>query len=274
MGKTTELKMVINMAEGTKATHVKLAEGGKSIEITYSVFDAIPNLGVPEDDFEQKFPIVEASKLSLEDDFLKHEPKTHFQRMLKESLIAGLKSGLKDFRRPVMDPSFKDDKIVYEAGLMPATGKSCIWWRENAKKFMPERNSRLGNVTEYAAFLGVLIKYLINEMGYTVSQAWEAVCNDSKELGHYRNSENAKNSFESTGSRMIGRLYDLANTSKILSIDNLFDSLRVGASHFEFLRAGGSYDVYSKNFPFAGLYVIIEIDTSNFYSVGWLVLDA
>ena len=55
---------------------------------------------------------------------------------------------------------------------------------------MPERASRLGIKTEYIAFLGVLIKKLVDS-GWKVDDAWDAVCNDSKKLGHYWNSENA-----------------------------------------------------------------------------------
>ena len=214
--------------------------------------------------FEEMFPIVEASKLSLDDEFMRHKTKTVRQKWLKETLMVSIKAGLKDFRRPTMDPSFKDDKIVYEAGLMPATRKSCNWWRENAKKFMPERNSRLGTETQYAAFLGVLIKYLINEMGYTVSQAWKAVCDDSKELGHYWNSENAKRSFESTGSRLIGLFYDLANTCKILSNDD--------GSVFR-LAGGVCYGLGDGN-PLAGMYTVNGPYGSYGCGVGWLVLDA
>ena len=213
--------------------------------------------------FDKMFPIVEASKLSLDDEFLKYEPETYQQKWLKEILTAEIKDGLKDFRRPAMDPSFKNGKIVYEAGLMPVTGKSCYWWYENAKKFMPERNSRLGTKTQYVAFLGVLIKYLINK-GYTVSQAWQAVCDDSKKMGHYLNSENAKHSFEATGCRQIGLFYDLANTHKILG--------NYDGSVFKF--ASGYYDNDSNYF--ALVFMLTEDNPDYCYdnAVGWLVLDA
>ena len=214
--------------------------------------------------FDKMFPIVEASKLSLKDKFLKHEPTSICQKKFKEVLTAGIEAGLKDFRRPAMDPSLKDDKIVYEAGLMPATGKSCDWWRENAKNFMPERNSRLGTETQYAAFLGILIKYLVKERGYTVSQAWYAVCDDSQNLGHYWNSKNAKHGIEATGSRMIGLFYDLANTFKILYNDE-------GSV---FLLAGGGCNHSSNFFPLAYMYSLFDPDNVYSVSVGWLVLDA
>ena len=264
MGKAAEQKTVLNLAEGNKITRVEVINEGRTIEI-YSVLDAILNSTAPEADFERKFPIVEASKLSLDDEFLKYEPETYQQEWLKETLMVGIKTGLKDFRRPAMDPSFKDDKIVYEAGLMPAVGKSCNWWHENAKKFMPERNSRLGTEIQYAAFLGVLIKYLINEMGYTVSEAWEAVGEDSKELGHYWNSKKAKQSFEATGSRLIGLFYDLTNTAKLLSNDD-------GSV---FWIAGGGFNLTSNNFPLADMNTLdIMLNRNLSYCVGWLVLDA
>ncbi len=214
--------------------------------------------------FDKMFQIVEASKLSMDDEFMRHKPTTIRQKTLKEILTDGIKAGLKDFRRPAMDPSFKHDKkIVYEAGLMPAMGESCNWWRENAKKFMPERNSRLGTKTQYAAFLGVLINLLINEMGYTVSHAWEAVCDDSKELGHYWNSKNANEGrCEVTGSRQIGLFYDLANTCKILSNDD--------GSVLWF--TGGAYFFDSNDNPLADLYTV-NFPSNHNYGVGWLVMD-
>lgn len=214
---------------------------------------------------DKNFPIIEASKLSLKDKFLEYEPKTNHQKRLKRTLTVAINAGLNDFRRPAMDPSFKDDKIVYEAGLMPATGKSFNWWSENAKKFMPEKNSRLGTGTQYDAFLGVLIKYLINEGVYTVSKAWWAVCDDSKELGHYCNSKNAKGSFEATGSRRIGLFYDLANTNKFLSHDNDNSS--------DFLFAGGSYKIDSYSCPLSFWFPISRSDPGGAMCVGWLVLD-
>ena len=55
--------------------------------------------------------------------------------------------------------------------------------------------------------------------GWTCCEAWDAICNDSKNLGHYRNSHNAKHQFEDTGSREICGFFDLANTYKILAED-------------------------------------------------------
>ena len=168
---------------------------------------------------DDTFVLVEASKLSLKDEFMKHKPKTDAERKFKELLTKAIQTGIKDFYRPRMDPSFSEDGgICYKAGLKPAVGKSYNWWNKVAVEFYPERHSRLGTRLEYVAFLGVLIKKLVDS-GWTVENSWNAVCNDSRQLGHYWNSKNAKHDLEPTGSREICGFFDLANTYKILARD-------------------------------------------------------
>lgn len=72
-------------------------------------------------------------------------------------------------------------------GQKPAVGKSYNSWIEIVK------NSKwcIGTKSQYIAFLGVLIKRIVDK-GWTVDEAWKAVCSDSKKLGHYINSDNAK----------------------------------------------------------------------------------
>lgn len=210
------------------------------------------------------FVLCEASKLSLDDEFMKHTPCSENERKLKKLLEKAIKSGLKDFYRPVYDPSFdKDGNICYVADAKPAVGKSYNWWKENAKRFCPERGSRLGTKKEYIAFLGILIKKL-SESGWNIAEAWNAVCNDSKELGHYWNSSNAKHEFESTGSRKICVFYDLANTFKILSEDE-----EAGG----YWLAGGYYNNFSNGNPLADLDHDDGRDDDCNHSVGWLVLE-
>lgn len=219
------------------------------------------------------FVLVEASKLSLDDEFMTHKPTTNKEKELKKLLTEAIKKGLKNFYRPVLDPSFNDDgSICYIQGKKPAVVKyymqcnnpsvvrNADWWKEITTKFMPERGSRLGNVTEYIAFLGVLLKKLIKS-GWSKAKAWDAVCNDSKELGHYWDSENAKREFETTGSREIVGFYDLANTFKILMH---------GDCH---CIAGGYYDCKGNADPLSALQYHITPGIGNFGSVGWLVLE-
>lgn len=214
---------------------------------------------------ETYFPIVRASTLSLDDMFLRNEPETRKQCDFKALLTSAIESGLKDFRAQRIDPSFDDNgNIVYGSGQMPAVGKSPNWWKENAIKFLPEKRSRLGTNKEHIAFLGLLLKYLVDEENYTVSDAWKAVCDQSKGLAHYWNSEDSKRSLEPTGSRKIGEWYDLANTYKITTDENTASS---------FFHEGGHCQCNGESFPLTTSSKIIYPDIFYFGSVGWIVLD-
>lgn len=213
---------------------------------------------------EKYFPIAKASTLHLADEFLKHDPATEAQTRFKKALIWAIKSGLSDFRAQRMDACFDEEgNICFKAGMKPAVGKSPNWWKETAKKFMPEKGSRLGTTKERIAFLGLLIKYLIEEKGYAVSDAWKAVCDQSKDLGHYWDSENAKHDFEPTGSRQVGEWYDLANTCKITEDDE--------AGGFSLV--GGIYNNFGDFYPLAVVYRINDPYDDYNVSSGWLVLS-
>ena len=214
---------------------------------------------------DNMFVLVEASQLSLNDKFMKHKPTTNNQRKLKESLTEAIEGGLSNFWLSRMDPSFNEDgtDIVFEAGKIPAVGRYYNWWEEKAKQYLPERGSHLGTITEYVAFLGVIIKNLIAG-GWSVSKAWKAVCDDSRKLGHYLNSENAKHGFEATGSREVCGFCDLANTHKILAWDKAAGG---------FWLVGGSCFFFSYYVPLAYLSHYICLGSDYFYSVGWIVLS-
>ena len=211
---------------------------------------------------ENYFPIVRASTLSLEDHFLDYNPKSERQREFKERLIEIIEYGLSDFRAQRMDATLgENDKICYKAGKRPAIAKTVYWWEKNARDFMPEKKSRLGTTNERIAFLGLLIKYLIEEKGYLEGYAWYVVCDESTDLGHYLDSRNAKHEFEPTGSRQIGEWYDLANTYKLTS--DGFD---------EFSLTGGHSQITGKTSPLGDAHTIYLNRYIN-YGVGWIVLD-
>ena len=204
--------------------------------------------------------LVEASKLSLTDTFMKHKPRTVKEKVFKDTLTKVIKDGIEDFYRPAMDPSFVDEsktKIHYKAGEEPAVGKSYNWWEETVK------NSELclGTKAQYVAFLGVLIKKLVAK-GWTVDQAWYAVCNNSKELGHYIDSNNLKNRLENTGSRKICGFCDLSNTFKILAKDE-------GAGGY--WLAGGGFRHYGYSFPLATSVLYRGYFFNHNDGVAWLV---
>ena len=266
MVKTAEQELRTVLKVEGKITRANILDGGNAIEIFI-----VPNCSQDQSaskeasSFDERFPIVRASTLSKKDSFLKHKPQGKKQENLKKLILKGIDVGLSDFRRPAIDPSFdKDGNIIYKEGEKPAVGKSANFWNEELKKFMADKNSRMGTLLQYAAFLGLLIKYLIEEKGYKVAEAWKAVCDDSKELGHYWNSDDAKHAFEATGSRKIWVFYDLANTCKIVSDDS-------AASGFSLV--GGTYFCNSFDYPLADVGTILDADYNFIYGVGWLVLD-
>ena len=214
------------------------------------------------------FKKVPASELRLKDDFLKFIPKTEQEKVFKEEVTRAIIFGVRDFWRPVCDASFDaNGHICYEPGKMPAVGKSYDWWAENAKDFCPERSSRLGTKSEYIAFLATLIKELVAS-GKSLEWTWNAVCNDSKELGHYWNSNTPRYEFEPTGSREICGWCDLGNVFKILAAGK--EDCNV---HSVYLAV----DLYSRH-GFPNLTSI----KNDFYSrkgdyynaSGWIVLDS
>ena len=264
MAKTIEQKMVLSAPEGGKITKVKIADDGKSVEIiiaTEAVQEQQPAV-MNTENFDEVFPIIAPSEL-VGHKLLKHKPKTRRQERLLADIRKGIELELSAFRAPCMDPSEENGAIVFKPGNKPAVGHSPVWWDETWKKFMPSKNSRSGTDLHWAAFLGKQMKYLVEEKNYSVEDAWKAVCDDSRDLGHYWNSKDAKHGFEPTGSRKVGEHSDLANTCKILR--------RWEASGF--LLAGGDYYNCSGYYPLADLGIINGPDGSYNYSVGWLVLD-
>lgn len=109
----------------------------------------------------------------------------------------------------------------------------------------------------------VEFKYLIEEKGYTVSDAWKAVCDESKNLGHYINSEKAKHDLKNMGSRQVGEWYDLANTRKLI-IDDETDGFWIVSGGCDFFSSLMTLAFVMRVYYY---YVIYE------NSVGWLVLS-
>ena len=132
------------------------------------------------------------------------------------------------------------------------------------KEYNPSRNSRQMTRTEYACRNLYLIQKFV-ESGYEIA-AWEAVCDDSRKIGHYCNSDNPKNDFEPTGSREVCGFCDLGNAWKFLAEDPWEEA---GC----FWAAGGGYHDYSCNNPVADLFHSYGVDDGNVNGVGMLALD-
>lgn len=268
MRETTEQEKILRIDSDQKIVRVEIIDDGHGIK--YYTVPELESKKVQYEtgsmEFEEMFPIVDVEGLSLEESFMQYEPQTFEGKRVKASIIKAKKIGMKNFRIPAMDPSFDDDgeTIIYCKGRKPAVGRSANWWYENAPKFMLGKNSRLRDELEHDVVLGImLIKHLVEEQGYQVAEAWKEVCVDSKDLGHYRKSKNAKHDFETTGSRQIGKCFDLGNTCKIVKKREVSG----------FVRYGGNFKNLSYRYPLADVNSFNDPFIVCNFSVGELVLD-
>lgn len=113
MKTTTEQKISISVPEGSNV-RVKINEEEKKVEVLCNRKKIIISEDILDDSeikgtqeyIEKYFPVVKASELSLEDNFLKYETETPEQTMFKKRLIKVIKLGINDFRAQRMDPTF------------------------------------------------------------------------------------------------------------------------------------------------------------------------
>ena len=202
---------------------------------------------------------VEGSESMIYAKLMEHVAASEKEKFFKMNLKEAISASVPDFEVFACDPSIdKNGKLQFVPGFKPAVGYSYDELNNLAK----ENGLRLGNKFEYVLFLGTLISQLISE-GWSEEESWHSVCSDSKELGHYGNSADAKNDFELTGSRKIAGKYDLANTRKILAKDE---------KACGFWLAGGGCVDDSYLYPLAGLYLDDFYGSRNLVSVGWFVL--
>ena len=135
-----------------------------------------------ENKFNDALFLVKASKLSIEDAFMKNLPKTENERDLMINLAVTMQ-GAKDF------VCFKRQTFVDGVGMIlgydiiPGHIKYASYndWNNIARWWDNGTNARISSKKEYTLLLGVLIKELVKS-GWSVEDAWDAVCNNSKRL--------------------------------------------------------------------------------------------
>lgn len=199
-------------------------------------------------------------------EWLNHQPTTQRQKeTLNLYLDAKANGRLHTFTCMTIDPSVKDGKLVYQKGLPIKTGFSQNKWAKMLKDYNPSRNSRQMTRTEFACRNLFLIQKLVKS-GYEIEEAWEAVCDDSRKIGHYLNSDNHKHDFEPTGSREVCGFCDLGNACKFIAEDPWDEA---GG----FWAAGGCYFSDSYSNPVAYLNPLNYVDNDFYYFVGMLALD-
>ena len=206
---------------------------------------------------------IEASKLLLLDDFMQYDPQTDSQLKLYKWLSEMIPKGLKDFYKPIFDPSLdRFNQIAFVEGKTPAIGKTYSWWEKAAEELAPEWGSRLGTDEEYAAFLGVLIKEL-SKVPNLDFNPWRSICDDSTDLGHYWNSKDAKEDFEKTGRRRVLEFFDLANTFKVMKSTDGNQGYCIGSGAF--VNEGYKYPISTVSHRFR--------NSALGKGVGWIVFD-
>lgn len=171
---------------------------------------------------------------------------------------------LSTFWIPIYDVSLCNDDVLFEKGYYAAVGHSFSFWKEKLKRMytVSEKHWEIGSEYQYYAFLVWLINMLV-KTGWKIDNAIKAVVIDSKELGHYRNSDGALNAFEKTGARGHCGIYDLGNTNKLLKCTNKYNA---------FWLAGGNCRRESKICPLANLEYKTCNNIDNIHGVAWFVL--
>ena len=194
--------------------------------------------------------LIEASKLSMDDEFMQYEPITEKEKLFKKRLQVTIEKGVQDFYLPVYDASFDSTmKIVFVAGNKPVLQKTFTWWEKTAK----EIGGHIATRSEYIAFLGVIIKLLIAE-GKTIAEAWNEICNNSS---HQQNEESDDDSSTET-KKPIEYVYE-AEYEKGLSPE---EKEKIGQKRkglIEFIRKTGAYKM-AGFFDFKNTYKLLKED--------------
>ena len=177
------------------------------------------------------------------------------------------------FWRPILDPSYNGEKIVFKKNLIPAVGYTFDWWKTEVKKMIPVGGKKwaLGNNLQYIAFLVWLINSL-GESGWTIEDAVNSVL-DSKVLGRYghrvynmKTEDWETKSLNHTGKREICGIYDLTNTRKILCFSD------EGRCHSHWIAGPNDYSLYGGLAKFDA-FGPGNRDLIHSLGVAWLVLN-
>ena len=165
---------------------------------------------------------------------------TYGQKKFKKNALKALKNKPTEGYRwiPVFEPSI-DSKgnLQYVAGAEVFRGLKFHIWEDWLDKYSPDNGSHEASITTY--FL-LALRWLKDGIA-----TLEQLADDSKEIGHYCTSENARHNFEKTGEREFGGLYGF--------VGNTYKIVKDSESSSGFSLGGGNYNNSGFSSPLADL---------------------
>ena len=260
--KTLEMKIAISEVKGGRCVSTEMKDGY-----------ILAKFEIEEETEKNETSSIFESELECRIDpnlfageWLNHQPTTRRQKeTLNLYLDAKAKGRLHAFTCMTIDPSIKYGKLVYHKGMPIKTGVSRKTWEMLLKEYNPRRNSRQMTRTEYVCRNLFLIQRLV-ESGYEIKEAWGAVCDDSRKIGHYWNSDDAKYDLEPTGSREVCGFCDLGNAWKFIAKDPWDETCG-------FWAAGGDFHGNGDCYPLADMLYNYGVGSDNNHGVGMIALD-
>lgn len=143
------------------------------------------------------------------------ERNYRLQKEFEKNVFEALKNKPKEGYRwiPVYEPSLKRGRLQFVKGKEPFVCSSYSEWEKLIREYLPENESSTFSTNTY--FL-LLLRWLKDRIA-TIDQ----LVSDSKDIGHFEDSPNAKHGIEHTGEREFGGLYGfVGNTVKIMQGSN------------------------------------------------------
>lgn len=184
---------------------------------------------------------------------------TERQKKFKTNALKALKNKPTEGYRwiPVFEPS-KDSKgnLQYVTGAEVLRGLNSYDWENWFNKYSPDNGSHEASITTY--FL-LALRWLKDGIA-----TLEQLAGDSKEIGHYCNSENARHNFEKTGEREFGGLYGF--------VGNTYKIVKDSESSSGFSLVGGAYNIRGNVSPLADVKHDSYPNSTTYFGVGLLEL--
>lgn len=200
-----------------------------------------------------------------EDDLLydtdgkKRQFVTNKQEKFKADVMKALKNKPKEGYRwiPVYEPS-KNSKgnLCYTAGKEVLRALNSYEWEKKLEEYSPKNGSREASITTY--FL-LALRWLKDGIA-----TLEQLADNSKEIGHYWDSEDARYNMEKTGEREFGGLYGF--------VGNTYKIVKDSESNSGFSLVGGYYLYDGNAYPLADVVLDVDPIYTNFHGVGLLEL--